>query len=85
MGSVVTEFQRSLDEIRQEGREEAREQGQVALLVQLIARKFGRGRRRTCSGSSWEALAAIGSPGSPPLSWTATHPSTPLARVRRMS
>ncbi|MDE2805531.1 MAG: Rpn family recombination-promoting nuclease/putative transposase [Gemmatimonadota bacterium] len=33
MGTVVTEFQRSLDEIRQEG--------QVAVLTQLIARKFG--------------------------------------------
>ena len=33
MGAVVTEFQRSLDEIRQEG--------QVAILIQQIARKFG--------------------------------------------
>ncbi|MDE2781880.1 MAG: hypothetical protein OXK77_02895 [Gemmatimonadota bacterium] len=33
MGAVVTEFQRSLDEIRLEG--------QVAVLTQLIARKFG--------------------------------------------
>ena len=45
MDTVVTEFQRSLDEIRQEGIEEGREQGiaqgQVAVLVQLIARKFG--------------------------------------------
>ena len=32
-GAVVTEFQRSWDEVRQEG--------QVAVLVQLIARKFG--------------------------------------------
>ena len=53
MGTVVTEFQRSLDDIRQEGlergleqgreqgREQGIEQGQVAVLVQLIARKFG--------------------------------------------
>ena len=53
MDTVVTEFQRSLDEIRQEGhaegraegreqgRAEGREQGQVAVLVQLIGRKFG--------------------------------------------
>ena len=38
MGAVVTEFQRSLDDIRQEGMEE----GQVAVLSQLAARKFGR-------------------------------------------
>ncbi|MXW19062.1 MAG: Rpn family recombination-promoting nuclease/putative transposase [Gemmatimonadetes bacterium] len=37
MNTVVTEFQRSWDEVRQEGVE----QGQVAVLVQLIARKFG--------------------------------------------
>ena len=47
MGTVVTEFQRSLDEIRQEGIEQGREQGieqgQVAVLVQQIARKFGEG------------------------------------------
>jgi len=59
MGAVVTEFQRSLDEIRREGieqgiergreqgiaqgREQGREQGQVAVLAQLIARKFGQG------------------------------------------
>ena len=49
MGAVVTEFQRSLDEIRQEGHQEGRqegrregiEQGRAAVLVQLIARKFG--------------------------------------------
>ncbi len=57
MSTVVTEFQRSLDDIRQEGREEGRreghrqgrregreqgiEQGQVAVLVQQIGRKFG--------------------------------------------
>lgn len=33
MSTVVTEFQRSLDDIR--------EQGQVAVLVQQIGRKFG--------------------------------------------
>ena len=38
MDTVVTEFQRSLDEIRQEGHAE----GQVAMLVQQIRRKFGR-------------------------------------------
>ena len=51
MGTVVTEFQRSLDEIRQQGvaqgREQGREQGikqgQVAVLVQLVERKFGHG------------------------------------------
>ncbi|MCY3807963.1 MAG: Rpn family recombination-promoting nuclease/putative transposase [Gemmatimonadetes bacterium] len=47
MGTVVTEFQRSLNEIRQEGLEQGREQGieqgQAAVLVQLIARKFGQG------------------------------------------
>ena len=43
MGTVVAEFQRSLDEIRQEGIEQGREQGQVAVLVQLVARKFGQG------------------------------------------
>ena len=41
MGAVVTEFQRSLEDIRREGREEGREQGQVAVLVQQIGRKFG--------------------------------------------
>ncbi len=67
MGTVVTEFQRSLDEIRQEGvaqgreqgreqgmeqgreqgieqgREQGIEQGQVAVLIQLVERKFGQG------------------------------------------
>ena len=46
MGTVATAFQRSLDEIRQEGsldeiRQEGREQGQVSVLRQLTARKFG--------------------------------------------
>ena len=49
MSTVVTEFQRSLDDIRQEGREE--------VLVQQIARKFG---ERTAE----EARRSIlGSPG----------------------
>ena len=43
MGTVVTEFQWGWDEVRQLGREEGREEGQVAVLVQLIARKFGQG------------------------------------------
>ncbi|MDE2875814.1 MAG: Rpn family recombination-promoting nuclease/putative transposase [Gemmatimonadota bacterium] len=43
MSTVVTEFQRSWDEVRQEGVEQGIEQGQVAVLVQLIARKFGQG------------------------------------------
>ena len=43
MATVVTEFQRGWDEVRQLGREEGHEQGQVAVLVQLIARKFGQG------------------------------------------
>ena len=43
MGTVVTEFQRSLDDIRQEGREQGIEQGQMAVLVELIAGKFGKG------------------------------------------
>ena len=37
MSTVVTEFQRSLEDIRQEGREE----GQVAMLAQQTRRKFG--------------------------------------------
>ena len=41
MSTVVTEFQRSLDDIRQEGREQGIEQGQLVVLFQLIARKFG--------------------------------------------
>ena len=65
MGTVVTEFQRSLDEIRREGREQGMqqgraqgiEQGQVAVLVELIARKFGQ-------GAAEEAQRLIvGSPG----------------------
>ena len=41
MGAVATAFQRSLDEIRQEGREQGIELGQVSVLSQLTARKFG--------------------------------------------
>ena len=41
MGTVVTEFQRSLDDIRQEGREQGIELGQVGVLAQMVARKFG--------------------------------------------
>ena len=54
MQTVVTAFERSLDEIRQEGRRQGREQGirqgreqgmelgRVSVLRQLAARKFGR-------------------------------------------
>ena len=38
MGSIVTEFQRSLDDIRQEGVEV----GQMRVLRDQAARKFGR-------------------------------------------
>ena len=38
MGSIVTEFQRSLDDIRQEGMEV----GQMRVLRDQAARKFGR-------------------------------------------
>ena len=65
MSTVVTEFQRSWDEVRQEGRE----QGQVALLAQQIARKFGERTaeemRRSILGSSgrdriaWVAAAIL--------------------------
>ena len=41
MSTVMTEFQRSLEDIRQEGIERGREQGQVAVLIHLVARKFG--------------------------------------------
>lgn len=41
MQTVVTAFERSLDEIRQEGREEGIELGRVSVLRQLAARKFG--------------------------------------------
>ena len=41
MQTVVTAFERSLDEIRQEGRKQGIELGQVRVLRQLAARKFG--------------------------------------------
>ena len=42
MGTLVTEFQRSLGDIRQEGREQGIEVGQLRILRHLAARKFGR-------------------------------------------
>ena len=97
MGTVVTEFQRSLDEIRQQGvaqgreqgiaqgREQGREQGiaqgreqgiaqgreqgiaqgQVAVLVQLIARKFGQGAAEEVQG------LIVGSAGRDRIAWVA--------------
>ena len=53
MGTVVTEFQRSLEDIRQEGRGE----GQLAVLVQMVARKFG---ERTAEDAR---RSILGSPG----------------------
>ncbi len=41
MQTVVTAFERSLDKIRQEGRKQGIELGQVRVLRQLAARKFG--------------------------------------------
>ena len=41
MQTVVTAFERSLDEIRQEGRKQGIEQGRVSVLCELAARKFG--------------------------------------------
>ena len=61
MGTVVTEFQRSLEDIRQEGRE----QGQVSVLVQQIARKFG---ERTADEVRQSIL---GSPGGDRIAWVA--------------
>ncbi len=49
MSTVVTEFQRSLDDIRQEGREE--------VLVQQIARKFG---KRTAEEVRRSILGSLG-------------------------
>ena len=79
MGTVVTEFQRSLDEIRQQGREE----GQVAVLVQQIARKFGK-------GTAEEVQRFIaGSPDRDKVAWVAAAildcdtPEHFLARLRR--
>jgi len=67
MGTVVTEFQRSLDQIRQEGRvegrEEGREEGQLAVLVQLITRKFGQGTAEEAQRS------IVGSPGRDRVAW----------------
>ena len=73
MGNVVTEFQRSLDEIRQQGvaqgREQGREQGKVAVLVQLIARKFGQGPAEDVR------RLIVGSPGRDRIAWVAAcHP-----------
>lgn len=73
MGTVVSEFQRSLDEIRQQGceegieqgREQGTQQGQAAVLVQLIARKFGQ-------GTAEEVQRLIGgSPGRDQIAWVA--------------
>ena len=67
MGAVVTEFQRSLDDIRQEGIAQGiaqgREQGQVAVLIQQIARKFGQG-----TAEEVRRLIA-GSPGRDRIAW----------------
>ena len=41
MQTVVTAFERSLDEIRQEGREQGIQLGRVRVLRELAARKFG--------------------------------------------
>ena len=78
MSTVTTEFQRSLDEIKQEGIE----QGQVAVLVQQIARKFG-------EGTADEVQRSIfGSPGRERIAWVAAAildcdtPEDFLARVR---
>ena len=78
MSTVVTEFQRSLDEIRQQGRE----QGQVAVLVQQIARKFGEG-----TADEVQRLL-VGGPGRERIAWVAAAildcdtPEDFLARVR---
>ena len=102
MGTVVTEFQRSLDEIRQEGIEQGREQGieqgreqgieqgreqgieqgQVAVLVQLVARKFGEGTAEEVR------RLIVGRPGRDRSAWVAAAildcdtPEEFLARVR---
>ena len=55
MGTVVAEFQRwtvrqeGIEQGLEQGREQGIERGQVAVLVQLVARKFGRPRRK-CGG-----------------------------------
>ena len=98
MGNVVTEFQRSLDEIRQQGVEQGREQGieqgreqgieqgreqgQVAVLVQLVARKFGQGTAEEVQ------QLIVGRPGRDRIAWIAAAildcdtPEEFLARVR---
>ena len=94
MGTVVTEFQRSLDEIRQQGvaqgreqgieqgREQGIEQGQVAVLVQLVARKFGEGTAEEVR------RLIVGRPGRDRIAWVAAAildydtPEEFLARVR---
>ena len=118
MSTVVTEFQRSLDEIRQEGvaqgreqgvaqgreqgvaqgreqgvaqgreqgvaqgREQGIEQGQVAVLVQLVARKFGQGTAEEVQ------QLIVGSAGRDRIAWVAAAildcdtPEEFLARVR---
>ena len=77
MSTVVTEFQRSLEEIKQEGIEQGREQGieqgiqqgreqgQVAVLVQQIARKFGEG-----TADEVQRLL-VGGPGRERIAWVA--------------
>ena len=78
MSTVVTEFQRSLEEIKQEGIE----QGQVAVLVQQIARKFGEG-----TADEVQRLL-VGGPGRERIAWVAAAildcdtPEDFLARVR---
>ena len=64
MSTVTTEFQRSLDEIKQEGIEQGIEQGQVAVLVQQIAQKFGEGtadevQRLLVGGADRERIAWV--------------------------
>ena len=94
MSTVATEFQRSLDEIKQEGIEQGREQGiqqgiqqgreqgQVAVLVQQIARKFGEG-----TADEVQRLL-VGGPGRERIAWVAAAildcdtPEDFLARVR---
>ena len=106
MSTVVTEFQRSLDEIRQEGVAQGREQGvaqgreqgvaqgreqgieqgieqgQVAVLVQLVARKFGQGTAEEVQ------QLIVGSAGRDRIAWVAAAildcdtPEEFLVRVR---
>ncbi len=72
MGTVVTEFQRGWDEVRELGREE----GQVAV---RFSRSRGSSARRPQTNRSsclWKAAAGIGSPCFPPQSSTAKHLKT---------